>query len=74
MATDEYGNEIKKKKPSLLNRYIMSKTGANKVVGGLKNEPAKKARAVPAPPRLKPAPPRAAGRERPLDDFRKLRD
>lgn len=41
------------KKPSLLNRYIMKKTGASAVVGGLKNAPAKPK--VPAAPRLKPA-------------------
>lgn len=41
------------KKPSLLNRYIMKKTGATAVVGGLKNAPAKPA--IPAAPRLKPA-------------------
>lgn len=41
------------KKPSLLNRYIVAKTGAGKVIKGLKNEPAKMK--VPAAPRLKPA-------------------
>lgn len=42
----------KPKEPSLLNRYIMRATGADKVSAGFKDKPAGK---VPAAPRLKPA-------------------
>jgi hypothetical protein len=59
------------KKPSLLNRYIMRKTGAEAVVKGLQNKPVAKKRAIPAAPRLKPAP---RSRERQMDEFRKYRD